>query len=111
MQEVGGIYLIVNFLWYKFLIKWKSAASSTALNQTTSSTISKTPHYLYFTDDWPLNEKEKILNDFIVIPNFVSEGEEQALIEEVDPYMKRLKYEFDHWDDVTYNIKIRYRNL
>lgn len=33
----------------------------------------------------------------------MSVEEEKALIEEIDPYMKRLKYEFDHWDDVRMN--------
>lgn len=56
--------------------------------------------YIHFIGNWPAKEKEKILDDFFVISNFVSEGEEEALIQEVDPYMKRLKYEFDHWDDV-----------
>lgn len=74
----------------------ESAASSVASNQT----VSKPPHYINFVDNWPSNEKENILNDFFVLPDFVSVEEEEALIEEIDPYMKRLKYEFDHWDDV-----------
>lgn len=31
----------------------------------------------------------------------MTEPEEEALFAEVDPYMKRLRYEFDHWDDVS----------
>lgn len=33
--------------------------------------------------------------------DFISEAEEQSLIDEVEPYMSNLKYEFDHWDDVS----------
>lgn len=73
----------------------ESAASSVA-----NQTVSKSPHYIDFVDHWPSDEKENLLNDFFVLPNFVSAEEEKALIEEIDPYMKRLKYEFDHWDDV-----------
>lgn len=33
--------------------------------------------------------------------DFLSEAEEQSILDEVDPYMKKLRYEFDHWDDVS----------
>lgn len=77
-----------------------AAASIIANNQP----ITNSPNYIDFVDvdKWPLNEKESMLNDFIVVPDFVSLEEEQSLLEEVDPYMKRLKYEFDHWDDVRW---------
>lgn len=32
--------------------------------------------------------------------DFLSTVEEKSIFEEVEPYMSRLKYEFDHWDDV-----------
>lgn len=35
-----------------------------------------------------------------VFDNFLSEDEENSLMNELDPYMKKLRYEFDHWDDV-----------
>jgi len=35
-----------------------------------------------------------------ILPNFISKKEEDILIQEVDPYMKRLRYEFSHWDNV-----------
>ena len=54
-------------------------------------------HYLTATDA----ETEGILGkDMLVYPNFLSEAEEQSLLSEVEPYMKRLRYEFDHWDNV-----------
>ncbi|KYQ51035.1 putative alpha-ketoglutarate-dependent dioxygenase ABH7, partial [Trachymyrmex zeteki] len=58
------------------------------------------------------SEKTKSSNDVIkdwrvelydtmkVLPNFISEKEEDVLVQEVDPYMKRLRYEFSHWDNV-----------
>jgi len=46
-----------------------------------------------------------ISQDVIVYTNFVTEDEERSLVEEVEPYLKRLKYETDHWDDVSrFNI-------
>ena len=43
----------------------------------------------------------KTFEDSLVIKeNFVTEEEEKSLLNEVDPYMKKLRYEFDHWDNV-----------
>lgn len=54
--------------------------------------------YLMATDP----ETEAILaEDMLVFPDFLSEEEEQSLLNEVEPYMKRLRYEFDHWDNVS----------
>ncbi|KPJ13428.1 putative alpha-ketoglutarate-dependent dioxygenase ABH7 [Papilio machaon] len=34
-----------------------------------------------------------------IYPNFVSEEEEASLLAEVEPQLKRLRYEYDHWDN------------
>lgn len=39
-----------------------------------------------------------------VFDNFLSEDEENSLMNELDPYMKKLRYEFDHWDDVCFSL-------
>lgn len=31
---------------------------------------------------------------------FISEEEEQALLRELEPGLRKKRYEFDHWDDV-----------
>ena len=36
-----------------------------------------------------------------VYEDFISEEEEKCLFDEVEPYLRRLKYEDDHWDDVS----------
>lgn len=33
--------------------------------------------------------------------NFISEEEENALFKEVEPGLRKKRYEFDHWDDVS----------
>ncbi|XP_033337498.2 alpha-ketoglutarate-dependent dioxygenase alkB homolog 7, mitochondrial [Megalopta genalis] len=48
------------------------------------------------------NWKELLHNTMQIIPNFISTSEEESLIEEVDPYMKRLRYEEAHWDDAIH---------
>lgn len=32
--------------------------------------------------------------------NFITEEEENALLKELEPGLKKKRYEFDHWDDV-----------
>ena len=39
-------------------------------------------------------------NDFLVKEDFLTESDELSLLTELEPYMKRLRYEFDHWDNV-----------
>ncbi|XP_073947910.1 alpha-ketoglutarate-dependent dioxygenase alkB homolog 7, mitochondrial isoform X2 [Choristoneura fumiferana] len=34
-----------------------------------------------------------------VLPGFISEEEETALLAELEPVLKRMRYEFDHWDN------------
>ena len=41
--------------------------------------------------------------DLIVKENFISVDEEVSLLNEIEPYMKKLRYEYDHWDDVLYS--------
>lgn len=39
-----------------------------------------------------------------VLQNFISEDEEVAFLKELDPGLKRKRYEFDHWDDVRNHL-------
>ncbi|XP_064552399.1 alpha-ketoglutarate-dependent dioxygenase alkB homolog 7, mitochondrial isoform X2 [Drosophila montana] len=40
-----------------------------------------------------------------IVPDFISEAEEKQLHEEIEPYMSRLRYEFDHWDDAIHGFR------
>lgn len=42
-----------------------------------------------------------ISKDLLVYKDFITEEEEKSLFDEVEPYLKRLKYEENHWDDVS----------
>lgn len=48
------------------------------------------------TKDW----RVELYDTMKVLPNFINEKEEDILVQEVDPYMKRLRYEYSHWDNV-----------
>lgn len=40
--------------------------------------------------------------DMAVFADFISASEEEALFAEIEPYLKKMKYERDHWDNVSY---------
>lgn len=54
---------------------------------------------------WPDAERAQLLRDMLVLDDFLSAAEEEALFAEVDPYMQRLRYEFDHWDDAIHGFR------
>ena len=39
--------------------------------------------------------------NMLIFEDFITEQEETALMNEIEPYMRRLRYEHDHWDDVS----------
>lgn len=38
--------------------------------------------------------------------NFISEEEEGALMQELEPGLRKKRYEFDHWDDVSHVLEV-----
>lgn len=44
---------------------------------------------------------QKLGSQVQVRTGFITEQEEQALLRELDPGLKKKRYEFDHWDDVS----------
>lgn len=65
-----------------------------------------------------LNKVEKSITDWRdalcatmkVYPDFITPEEETFLLEELEPYMKRLRYEIDHWDDAIHGYRETERN-
>ncbi|KAK2575101.1 hypothetical protein KPH14_008827 [Odynerus spinipes] len=59
------------------------------------------------------NKTEKSITDWKdalhmtmkVYPDFITPEEEASLIKELEPYMKRLRYEFAHWDDAIHGYR------
>lgn len=58
-----------------------------------------------FEGAWPGDVQEKLLKDMIVIGNFISPEDEQSLLGEIEPYLKRMRYERDHWDDAIQGFR------
>ncbi|XP_005177792.1 alpha-ketoglutarate-dependent dioxygenase alkB homolog 7, mitochondrial [Musca domestica] len=60
---------------------------------------------LEFKGEWSAANKDKFIRDMRVVVDFITEDEEAKLLEEIEPYMKRLRYEYDHWDDAIHGFR------
>ncbi|CAG9791130.1 unnamed protein product [Diatraea saccharalis] len=60
-------------------------------------------NHLEVCPTWPADEEPElranVLRDMRIIPNFITEQEETTLLAELEPVLKRMRYEFDHWDN------------
>lgn len=59
------------------------------------------PSYFYFHPTCMTTTRESIGSSFTVFKDYITEEEEDILMKELEPHLKRLKYEFNHWDDVS----------
>lgn len=62
-----------------------------------------TPIYfsLYFPEQFGIDIKERLAKCLMIINDFITKEEETSLVQEIEPYIKKLRYEFDHWDNVS----------
>lgn len=51
--------------------------------------------------DW----REKLHSTMNIYENFITEDEEKSLLNEVEPYLKRLRYEYAHWDNMIHGYR------
>lgn len=68
------------------------------------------PEYFYFHSSCHPETRTSVSSSFEVVREYISEDEEAVLLKEVEPHLKRLKYEFNHWDDVR-NLKFLFLNF
>ena len=55
--------------------------------------------------DWPKEMSDELESSFEVINDFINEAEESDLMKEVEPHLKRLVYEKDHWDEAIVGFR------
>ena len=72
------------------------------ISNATSSKIENAVHLIEANDPKTFELLKKTM---IVSENFLTESEEQSLLNEIEPYMKRLRYEYDHWDDAIHGYR------
>uniref|UniRef100_A0A1I7YRV5 2OG-FeII_Oxy_2 domain-containing protein n=1 Tax=Steinernema glaseri TaxID=37863 RepID=A0A1I7YRV5_9BILA len=58
-------------------------------------------------DCWPQTILKGITQSCTVQDNFINEQEEAAFMKEIEPHMKRLRYEKTHWDDAIHLYRER----
>ncbi|XP_026313471.1 alpha-ketoglutarate-dependent dioxygenase alkB homolog 7, mitochondrial [Hyposmocoma kahamanoa] len=46
-----------------------------------------------------------VQRDMQVLPEFISEQEETSLLAELEPVLKKMRYEFDHWDNAIHGFR------
>ncbi|XP_071453829.1 alpha-ketoglutarate-dependent dioxygenase alkB homolog 7, mitochondrial [Hetaerina americana] len=61
--------------------------------------------YLSFSDGFDKESRLQFSRDLLVVNNFVTDGEEKSLMEELTPVLKKMHYEFDHWDDAIHGYR------
>ena len=80
--------------------KWTSACLIKQFSSITNLEGSNltAPSYLHASDS---NIEQIMIKDMLIYEDFITKEEETCILEEVEPYMKRLRYEYAHWDDVS----------
>ena len=57
------------------------------------------------SSEWNQELRENLEISLKIIPNFITEKDEDSLLKEVEPHLKRLVYEKNHWDEAI--VKFR----
>lgn len=72
-----------------------------------SNILKNYSNLIYFHPEWPQSLMEKFKGSCLIIPDFISMSEENSLLQEIEPHMKRLRYETEHWDGQIYLYRER----
>ncbi len=82
---------------FRFRLSRSMTVDSSRSKDNNLATSTTSPDFLPgFPDEW----KQKFLGSFKVMNDFVNEEEEVSIMKEVEPHLKRMMYEKDHWDEV-----------
>ena len=74
-------------------------ATANPANEERVSLNNKTSEYIDSADSSIL---DMLKDSFLLYEDFISPEEEDSILQEIEPYLNRLKYEFNHWDDVSF---------
>lgn len=82
------------------------AANSECVNTSSGQAFVINHEQLFdFKNDWPTEERSEFLKSMLVVNDFVSEAEEAMMLKEAEQSIKRLRYEFDHWDNAIHGYR------
>merc|ERR1719400_522518 len=57
------------------------------------------------SSEWNQDLRENLEISLKIIPNFITEKDEDSLVKEVEPHLKRLVYEKNHWDEAIIGFR------
>lgn len=100
-QELQGQLIIIvqfNFLCFILIVQFSFVGKA-------KDELLHVPSNMEFQGNWPKDLKQKLLQDMIVIEDFITPDDETALLVEIEPYLKRMRYERDHWDDAIQGFR------
>ncbi|XP_011661956.1 alpha-ketoglutarate-dependent dioxygenase alkB homolog 7, mitochondrial [Strongylocentrotus purpuratus] len=82
-----------------------SASQSSRLCSSSANSVSpsREPSRLLECSDEKTQEIAE--KDFIVIQNFITEEEEDSLLKEAERFLKKVRYEYDHWDNAIHGFR------
>ncbi|CAG9831445.1 unnamed protein product [Diabrotica balteata] len=69
--------------------------------------LDRIPPYFSLCKEF-LDENElaiSLVKSMTVYNDFISGQEEKSVLDEIEPYLKRMRYEFDHWDDAIHGYR------
>lgn len=58
-----------------------------------------------FYNEWSTGVQNEFMCDMTLVENFITETEEKSLIDELEQVFKRMRYEYDHWDDAIHGYR------
>lgn len=76
-----------------------------AVTPNSNNSIQNEGNFFDFHHYWPTDVKNEFQRHMIVIEDFVTELEEMALCGEVQKAMRRMRYQYDHWDDAIHGYR------
>ncbi|XP_026470788.1 alpha-ketoglutarate-dependent dioxygenase alkB homolog 7, mitochondrial-like [Ctenocephalides felis] len=67
----------------------------------------KLPEYmeLYYFEEDKIDLLHSMISNMIVLKEFVTPQEEENLMNELEPLLKKRRYEFDHWDNAIHGFR------
>lgn len=86
-----------------YLRSYSKSRAMTRLNL--NKTCSSENERYDFSEDFPSDLRSRFQNYFEVRGCFISLSEEECLLKEVEPVLKRMRYEFDHWDNAIQGFR------
>lgn len=84
---------------------WIQSKGFSSNCQNVLDTPTAVPSYMTCSDNIQSDECKTLYKDMVVFDNFLSESEEKTIFNEIEPYMSRLHYEYDHWDNAIHGFR------